>query len=231
MDAPPVRILLVDDDEDQFVITRCMLEEARHVRFTLEWVPSAREAVVSLTRNLHDICFMDYQLGADTGLEVLQEAIAGGCRVPVIMLPGRSEYEVDLAATRAGASDFMQKDSINPQLRERAIRYAMERKRAQEDRAQKEKLVGILELAGTVCHELNQPLQIVVGLLEMFPRKTVAGDTNALEILDKVMAQVQRMAQITGKLQNITRYESQTYVQGTNIVNLDRASAPVQPRP
>ena len=62
----------------------------------------------------------------------MREALAGGCRAPLILLTGQGDREVDLEAMKAGAADYLIKGQIDAPLLERTIRYAVERKRTEE---------------------------------------------------------------------------------------------------
>jgi PAS domain S-box-containing protein len=101
-----------------------------------------------------------------------------------------------------------------------------EKNRALRNKSQKEKLQGVLETAGAVCHELNQPLQIVSGYLEMAMLKEHANPDLA-PLLSMLHTQLDRMKAITGQLQNITRYETKPYSGNTNIIDIRKASRPV----
>ena len=125
----PVRILLIDDDEDSFIITRARLSEIPDETFELFWIPAYEAALEAIRRQEHDVYLLDYQLGARDGLELLREAIAGGCTAPIIMLTGQADHEVDLRAMKAGAADYLVKDELNTNRLERTIRYAVERQR------------------------------------------------------------------------------------------------------
>ncbi len=98
-----------------------------------------------------------------------------------------------------------------------------EHKRAQEDRVQREKLQGVIEMAGAVCHELNQPLQAVSGYSELL-MGDVSEDNPLYGDIKKIKAEISRMGQITRKLMHITRYETKDYIEGAKIIDIDRAS-------
>src|ERR1700731_3144835 len=106
MSARPLRILLIDDDEDSYVITRQLLSRVEGSAFELEWVDTYEAGLAALRRTGYDACLLDYQLGARDGLELLHEATAEGCRAPIIMLTGQCDNEIDLQALRAGAADY-----------------------------------------------------------------------------------------------------------------------------
>jgi len=94
-----------------------------------------------------------------------------------------------------------------------------DRKMAQQEQIKREKLQGVLEMAGATCHEMNQPLQNIVfmldELLEKYPDDETCGE---------IKEQVKRIRGITSKLENITTYETKDYIQGTKIIDIDKAS-------
>jgi diguanylate cyclase (GGDEF)-like protein/PAS domain S-box-containing protein len=128
-DTRAVRILLVEDDEDDFVLTRDLLAESRRTRFELDWVSSFDDALGALTRNGHDLALIDYRLGEHDGLELLHHARDLGVTAPLILLTGQGDGDIDLAAMRAGAADYLVKGQIDAPLLERSIRYALEQSR------------------------------------------------------------------------------------------------------
>jgi diguanylate cyclase (GGDEF)-like protein/PAS domain S-box-containing protein len=129
LETSVVRILLVDDDEDDYVFTRDLLADSRRTSFFVEWVATFEDAVVAIGRGDHDVYLIDYRLGSHDGLELLRYATMHGCTRPLILLTGQADGEVDLAAMRAGAADYLIKGQIDTQLLERSIRYALEQGR------------------------------------------------------------------------------------------------------
>jgi len=130
MDTQPIRVLLVDDDEDDYVMTRDLLVELGRGAFLLDWVSSYEEARAAVGRGEHDVYLLDYRLGARSGLDLLREAGAEGRGAPMILLTGQGGDEVDAEAMRAGAADYLIKGSLEAPLLGRSIRYAVERARA-----------------------------------------------------------------------------------------------------
>src|SRR5271170_1572741 len=125
-----IRVMLVEDDEDDYILTRGHFTEMRGSRFQLEWFNSYQTGLEAMVRNRHDICLLDYRLGAKNGIDLLREAVKGGCQAPVILLTGLGQHEVDVEAMKAGAADYLVKASLQADVLERSIRYALERKRA-----------------------------------------------------------------------------------------------------
>ena len=103
---------------------------------------------------------------------------------------------------------------------------AVEHKRAERERLQTEKLQGVLELAGAVCHELNQPMQALTVYCE-YSLKPKLEDSPLCDQLRRIIEKIDIMAKITTKLQNIATYETKDYAQGTRIIDIDKASGTV----
>ena len=126
----PLRVLLVEDDEDDFILTRDLFNEIRGRPSQLEWKKTFDTGLEAMARNEHEVCLVDYRLGAHTGIELLRAAIEKGCKAPIILLTGQGEREIDMEAMKAGAADYLIKGRLDSGLLERSIRYAVERKRA-----------------------------------------------------------------------------------------------------
>jgi PAS domain S-box-containing protein len=132
MTSNQIRVLLIDDDEDDYVITRDLLSEIEGIRIDLEWVATCAAGREALQREGHDVCLLDHRLTDGTGIELLREAIHQGSRAPIIMLTGLGDPQLDVQAMQAGAADFLVKSQISALLLERSIRYAMGRQRTME---------------------------------------------------------------------------------------------------
>ncbi len=146
----PVQVLLVDDDEDDYVITRQLLSEIRNSQYDIEWITDYDTAVTAIGQSKHDVCLIDYNLGGHTGLELVRQIVELGCRMPIILLTGRDDHDVDIEAMSAGATDFLVKGQVSAPLLERAIRYSIERKRTEQilaDRAYIDDLTGLANRA------------------------------------------------------------------------------------
>lgn len=128
-------VLLVDDDDDDYIVTRDLLEEATDHIFQLTWVDNYEEGLEKLCQNQHDAYLLDYRLGAESGLELLKEAISYGCAKPIILLTGMGNHDIDNEAIAIGASDYLVKGSLlNSPLLERSIVHSIERKQMEQER-------------------------------------------------------------------------------------------------
>jgi two-component system cell cycle sensor histidine kinase/response regulator CckA len=123
----PVRILVIDDDEEDFMITRDLLRDATDMPSQVEWAGSYVAGLKVLAEGRHDVAFVDYRMGEKTGIDLLQEAGKNGCPTPLILLTGQSDYEVCVAAGRAGAVDLLIKGQVDAAGLARTVRSALRR--------------------------------------------------------------------------------------------------------
>ncbi len=199
----PVRVLLVEDDEDDYRLTRDLLREIGERRFALEWVASYDAAVEAMARQEYDVYLVDYRLGRHDGLELLHEPFLVG--KPVIMLTGLDDRDVDIRAAKAGAADYLVKGKIDAPLLERSIRYAIEWKRAEE--ALKEADRRKDEFLAMLAHELRNPLAAIRNGLHILLLSKGNGDVAAQvkEMMDKQVNNLTRMVDDLLDVSRITR--------------------------
>ncbi len=122
-----LKILIIDDDEDDFFITSQYLEDIDAFNVNCSWSYNINDAQQKLASNSYDIYFLDYRLGAKTGLELLKEAVDNGCYKPIILLTGKGTVEIDKLAVENGAYDYLIKSDLTTEKLERCLRYAYER--------------------------------------------------------------------------------------------------------
>jgi diguanylate cyclase (GGDEF)-like protein/PAS domain S-box-containing protein len=120
-----LQLLLVEDDEDDYLLTSDVLSEISGVAIAITWVATLEAALEVLQTQYFDVCLSDYHLGKHTGLDLLHAAIARNLAVPIIMLTGQGDRDTDLAAMEAGAADYLVKADITPAMVERSIRYTL----------------------------------------------------------------------------------------------------------
>ncbi|MBA4056070.1 MAG: hybrid sensor histidine kinase/response regulator, partial [Marivirga sp.] len=125
MKAPLVRVLLIEDDEDDVVLAREYLLESQYYKFEVTWESDPSRAKEKLISNQYDIFLIDYRLGSENGLDLIKFAQNKGVLVPCILLTGQGDSKVDLDASRYGAADYLVKTDLSPSLLERSIRYAL----------------------------------------------------------------------------------------------------------
>jgi two-component system, cell cycle sensor histidine kinase and response regulator CckA len=153
-----IQVLLIDDDEDDYILIRDWCSEFQVLGCKLEWVSNYGTGINTIAKNQHDVYLIDYRLGESSGLELLQMAVVNGCSAPMILLTGKGDREIDIQAMQAGAADYLEKNQLNAALLERSIRYALERKRAQCKIRQQAALLDVATDAIFVCDLNNQIL-------------------------------------------------------------------------
>lgn len=134
-----IKVLLVDDDEEDYILTKYIFDDFRSNYYRLEWVNNYADAFESMRESRHDIYLVDYHLGGKTGLDLLREGIKAGCTSPVILLTGQGDSDVDLEAMQAGASDYLVKGELEAPILERAMRYSIKHARSLEELQNSEK--------------------------------------------------------------------------------------------
>jgi diguanylate cyclase (GGDEF)-like protein/PAS domain S-box-containing protein len=125
MNDSHLNILIIDDDEDDYFLTHAILVETYGDQVDVDWISSYEAAAETLLSGRHGLCFLDYNLGARTGHDLLCEVVARGCRTPIIMLTGNNDSQVDIKTMEAGAADYLIKGQFGTSVLERSIRYAI----------------------------------------------------------------------------------------------------------
>ena len=133
MGLRPTRILLIEDQESEYLLTKRMLSTIEGQAFELEWAPSYSTGLAAILRAAHDVCLLDYKINNSDGLEILRESQKSACKAPVIILTAMGDYRLDVEAMQLGAADFLVKDQLTPTLLERSIRYAIAQARTLEE--------------------------------------------------------------------------------------------------
>ncbi len=121
----PVRVLVLDDNEDDFAFVKILLGKSLAFTYELQWAQTEEAALSALRRGGFDVALFDYKLGGTTGLEILQTLQSQQCDIPIILLTGSENPEIDQAALNAGAADYLCKGALDTTRIERAIRYSI----------------------------------------------------------------------------------------------------------
>ncbi len=121
-----IRVLLVDDDEDDYILTKYLFDDFKDNRYQLDWTSSYDQALCAMEAGDYNIYLVDYHLGAKNGLDLLRQAISDGCKAPIVLLTGQDDIEVDMKAMQAGAAEYLVKGQFEAELLERVIRYNLQ---------------------------------------------------------------------------------------------------------
>ncbi len=125
-----LRILIVDDDEvDRMSVRRAL--RAAGVRAEVHEAEDVATALRALGEETLDCVFLDYNLPGGDGLRVLRSAREAGMDTPVVMLTGHEDTQTAVELMKAGASDYLSKNTLTPERLERSLRTAVRLHRAE----------------------------------------------------------------------------------------------------
>lgn len=162
MKAPIIKVLLIEDDEDDVLLAREYLLESKYYRFEVEWEPNPERAREMMTNSQFNVFLIDYRLGSENGLDLIKFAQDKGVLVPCILLTGQGDLKVDLDASRYGAADYLVKTELSPSLLERSIRYALSQATVIRQLDEKEKKYrSLFERSIDPIFLANEALQLV----------------------------------------------------------------------
>ncbi|MBN2407058.1 MAG: response regulator [Elusimicrobia bacterium] len=193
-------VLLIEDNEGDVKLIESMIKEEDPRGFRLELAKSLGQGIEYLSSNRADMILLDLSLPDSRGLDtftVLHASIPSD--IPIVVLSGLEDRELAIKAVHAGAQDYLVKGSLDGGLLIRSINYAIERKKAHEEKdvllkklAYKEKLASLGKLAGGVAHEINNPLASILSTAELLLDE-LPYDSPYRESLDMIIKESQRI--------------------------------------
>lgn len=206
-----IRVLLVDDDEDDYLIIKKTFGQIANSPFVLSWTSSFDEAKKLIKREEHDAYLIDYRLGEHTGLDLLRYAKPEKRLQPFILLTGASDQVIEWSSMMLAASDYLVKGSFDASLLTRTLFYAIQRKKFEAQRL--EQLIELNrskdEFISIASHQLRTPATAVkqyVGLvLDGF-----AGDVseNQKQLLDRAYESNERQLSIVSDLLKVAQLDA-----------------------
>ncbi|MBV9713391.1 MAG: response regulator [Ktedonobacteraceae bacterium] len=211
---PPTKILLIEDDEDDYILLQKVLKKTPQGHYKLQWEHSYTSGLACMLTGEHDLCMLDYRLGAHTGIELLKTARSQGYNRPIILLTGANEGDIDILALQAGADDYIAKEQLQGELLHRIIRYAIERKKAEHERerllseqiAAQELERKRNEFIGMVVHELKTPLTSLKGYAQLLYKRCLkTGDEQTAQFASRMDGQITKLTSLVDDFLDVTR--------------------------
>lgn len=204
-------ILLVDDDEDDYFILRSIIAKIPKRPFELHWTSSCKEAKKNIDEDKYGLYLIDYGLGKTNGLQLLEAIDPSKRAQPFIILTGAGDDKIERQAMKLGAADYLVKGSFSAELLSRTLRYALQRKRIEEQRIQHLLEVNRAkdEFISLASHQLRTPAtgvkQYLGMVLEGFAGKLTLRQT---EMLDKAYQSNERQLQIVADLLRVAQVDA-----------------------
>ena len=202
--SEPVRILVIDDDPQANALIEMALADA-HFEHSVEVVGTAFEGLGRIEARAHDVYLVDYRLPDRNGLELIREAKNRGATRPFILMTGHGSGDIDEAALREGAADYVEKHMLSAHL-ERSIRNAIRDWRAEqalrereEQLRQAQKMEAIGRLAGGVAHDFNNLLTAVIGYADAIAERESTDDATQRDV-GEIRKAADRAASLTRQL-------------------------------
>lgn len=211
METNKYRILVIDDDKDDYLHILELLNDVKSSKYVVSWESTYAGGLKALCEKPFDACLLDYKLGAQTGLELLIEAQKRAHLFPIIFLTGLVDFELDVQAMQLGAADFLVKDQLASPLLERSIRYSIKQAFDMEEltktKAQilhQDRLASLGLLASSLAHEIGTPLGIIRSRAELAVKKS-GNDTYVRDNFQVVITQIDRITKLVHSLLHLAR--------------------------
>jgi two-component system CheB/CheR fusion protein len=210
MDGRP-SILLVEDNLGDAVLLREYLAECRF-DYELRHCRTLDEALRACDERMADIVLLDLILPDSKGLPTFEAVHRRAPNVPIVILTGFSDEELASQAVKRGAQDYLPKDDINGTQLTRTIRYAIERKRAEQSLHQAKEAAEAANKAkdrfiASLSHELRTPLTPVLALMPQLERDERL-PVEAREAMTMMRRNIELEARLIDDLLDITRVAS-----------------------
>ncbi len=158
-----IKVLLLDDDEDDYILTKYLFDDFKDDLYVLEWTSDGEKALEAMKSHEHDIYFVDYCIGKFNGLEIIREAVKAGCTAPIVLLTGQGDKQVDFQAMQAGAADYLVKGQLEAPLLERVIRYSIQHARTLDKmQASETKFRSVIQSASDAIFLVNYVGEVIL---------------------------------------------------------------------
>lgn len=221
-----MKILLAEDDFSTRTILNSILTKWGYEVIATDNGQSALEAM--LEKEAPQLAVLDWMMHEMDGPEVCRRLRQEKGEDPLylILLTARGESGDIVQGLDSGADDYIAKPYDKEELRAR-VNVGRRIINLQKELREKEKLQGVLEMAGAVCHELNQPLQSVIGFSELLLMDMKEDDAK-YQTLIKIKSSIDRIGELTKKIMGITRYQSKSYLSKSWIIDIDGSSEDIE---
>lgn len=222
MDVSKSTVFIVDDSPVSSKIISRMLKKNSDYYSVKIW--DGPECIKKAKEVKPDLILLDIQMPGMNGIEVCKvlRKDEQTYDIPVIFVTASTDNETLKEAFESGGTDYVRKPVNKIELLAR-IKSVLIQKKLEKRLMEKEKLNGVLEMAGGICHDLNQPMQVVSGYSELL-LMDMGKENSAYPYIKMIKEQTDEMGSITRKLMRITKYETKDYIEGSRIIDIDKAA-------
>jgi two-component system cell cycle sensor histidine kinase/response regulator CckA len=206
-DISTMHVLLIEDDLDDRQLVIDYLAADGPTLFSVESVDRLSAGLDRLSEGGLDAVLLDLTLPDSQGLQTFLDAHSHSSRVPIVILTGLNDAELAMRAVRLGAQDYLRKENLSAEVLIRALRYATERKQAEEQLRQAQKMEAIGQLAGGVAHDFNNLLAVILGNTEILQDCALHGDL-APRAVQRINQAAKSAASLTAQLLAFSRRQA-----------------------
>lgn len=207
-EVKPLRLLVVEDNPGDARLLQEELREVASARFEVLHVTRMSEALVAVGEPGLDVVLLDLSLPDGHGLSNIERVVQAAPGLPLVVLTGTDDEQLAMRAVHAGAQDYLVKGQVTGPLLVRALRYAIERKRAEEglkrEEAARQTALFREQFLGILGHDLRNPLQAISGNAALLLRYGGLSEPQR-KALNRISISSDRMARMISDILDFTR--------------------------
>jgi CheY-like chemotaxis protein len=222
-DVKPIRIMLVDDNQEFSNLLRVYLSKHEDAAFEVLWRKDGREALEEVERNPHiDVILMDYFMPGMNGFEVTQELRKRNLKIPVVFLTVNKDMNLAVEVMKFGVHDYLVKEEVTTPILPNTILSVLEKEKLKAELAQleirKKRLEAMQEIIGGITNELSAPLDDMKNTIASLSAKE--HPEKVMKYLSIVRDNLNRIETTLQKLQNLNEDKTVQYIKDIKMIDL-----------
>lgn len=237
VEKPVKKILIVDDNPDNVEVIKYKLQRSKQFSLDVSIAYSGEDALKIAAEQELDLVLLDVMMPRMSGYEVCRriKEIKKGSFLPIILVTAREDIDSKLQGFEAGADDYIAKPfdlqeleaRIKAMLHIKALQDELRRandelKRTSEKLVQAERLAAIGAVVASINHEINNPLCAIMLNAQLLRDEIDAKPESARERAAKIERNVERIQEITKKIQDLKDTVTTEYIPGEQMLDLTR---------